>query len=325
MRISVIIPTYRRVEDLKRCLRSLNDQIRKADEIIVVVRDIDRETQLFLENFEYIYGVYNTIIVNIPGQVHALNQGIEQATGDIISITDDDGAPWPDWLKNVEEHFIRDARVGGVGGKDWLHNNFVLETGKRDIVGKIQWFGRVIGNHHLGHGTFREVDLLKGVNMSFRASAIKNIRFDERLMGKGAQVHNDMAFCLEVKRAGWKLIYDPNVALNHYLAERHDEDKRNQSFNYDANCNAVHNETLVLLEHLSKNVRVFFLVWAVLIGTRSSWGVAQLVRFYSKEKKLAIIKFNSSIKGRRNGWRTWKNSNMLNKRGVISENVNINN
>ena len=99
MRISVIIPTYRRVEDLKRCLRSLNDQIRKADEIIVVVRDIDRETQLFLENFEYIYGVYNTIIVNIPGQVHALNQGIEQATGDIISITDDDGAPWPDWLK----------------------------------------------------------------------------------------------------------------------------------------------------------------------------------------------------------------------------------
>ena len=188
-------------------------------------------------------------------------------------------------VENVEEHFIRDARVGGVGGKDWLHNNFVLETGKRDIVGKIQWFGRVIGNHHLGHGTFREVDLLKGVNMSFRASAIKNIRFDERLMGKGAQVHNDMAFCLEVKERV-ELIYDPNVALNHYLAERHDEDKRNQSFNYDANCNAVHNETLVLLEHLSKRKGV--LVWAVLIGTRSSWGVAQLVRFYSKEKSLLL-------------------------------------
>ncbi|WP_245699668.1 glycosyltransferase [Paenibacillus glacialis] len=305
--MSVIIPTFKRTEDLNRCLKSLIDQNRKADEIIVIVRDIDIESQLFLKSFKYIYGRYKTIIVKEPGQVYALNQGIQQATGDIISITDDDGAPWPEWLDNVEKHFIRDPKVGGVGGKDWLHNDFVLEVGKKDIVGKVQWFGRVIGNHHLGHGAFREVDVLKGVNMSFRASVVKNIKLDNRLRGSGAQVHNDMGLCLAVKRAGWKLIYDPNVSVNHFLAIRHDEDKRNQSFNYNAQRNAVHNETIILLEHLSKSMKVFYLLWAVLIGTRSSWGVAQFIRFYSKERKVALSKLSSSIKGRRDGWRTWKN------------------
>jgi len=31
------------------------------------------------------------------------------------------------------------------------------------VVGKLQWFGRLIGNHHIGSGEGREVDALNCV------------------------------------------------------------------------------------------------------------------------------------------------------------------
>ena len=63
-----------------------------------------------------------------------------------------------------------------------------LAEGSRAVVGKLAWFGRLTGNHHLGVGGGREVDVLKGVNMSFRREAIADLRFDQRMRGSGAKV-----------------------------------------------------------------------------------------------------------------------------------------
>lgn len=49
----------------------------------------------------------------------------------------------------------------------------------------VQWFGRVIGNHHLGTGGVREVDILKGVNMSFRQTAPGFLQFWRLLPKEG--------------------------------------------------------------------------------------------------------------------------------------------
>ena len=44
MKITVLIPTYRRPKDLGRCLEALQKQTRPADEVLVVVRNTDAET-----------------------------------------------------------------------------------------------------------------------------------------------------------------------------------------------------------------------------------------------------------------------------------------
>ena len=75
-------------------------------------------------------------------------------------------------------------------------------------------------------GPPREVDVLKGANMSYRRQRHQGIGFDERLRGAGAQVHFEVALGLAVKRAGWRLIYDPAVAVDHYPAQRFDDDER---------------------------------------------------------------------------------------------------
>ena len=293
--ISVIIPTYRRPEDLKKCLDALKQQHRYPEEVIVVVRDRDRETQAFFETYDSELLPLKVVEVNPPGQVAALNRGLAESKGDIVCFTDDDGVPYPHWLESIERHFLADDRVGGVGGRDWMYIDNKLVEGEQATVGQVQWFGRTIGNHHLGVGKPREVEIIKGANMSYRRKAIANRHFDVRLLGSGAEVHNDLAFALQTKKAGWKLIYDPAVEIDHYHGKRFDEDRRGE-FNQTAWFNEVYNKTLVMLDYLPPWRRTAFGLWAFFIGSRKGYGILQLFRFLPKEGKLAIDKWISSLK-----------------------------
>lgn len=306
MTITVIIPTYRRPKDLARCLEALEKQTKQPDEVLVVVRDTDAETWTFLETFNPGILPLQAATVKVPGVVAAMNAGLDRAKGDIIAFTDDDAAPHADWLARMETYFLSDDRVGGVGGRDWVYvGTELLDFGSSEVVGRLQWFGRVIGNHHIGVGEAREVDVLKGVNMSFRQSALAGRRFDERMRGSGAQVHFELSFCLALRRAGWKLIYDPAIAVNHHVGQRFDEDKRDR-LNRVALINAVHNETLVLLEHLPPLRRILFLAWAILVGTQEALGFVQWLRFFPKEGALAGKKWLASLQGRGEGWQSWQ-------------------
>ncbi len=279
--------------------------------MIVVVRDTDADTWQFLADFPLHNLPLQTVTVTIPGVVAALNAGLAAVDGDILSITDDDAAPHPDWLERINNHFLADHKIGGVGGRDWIHHGSKIEADSCAVVGRLQWFGRVIGNHHLGVGEPRAVDVLKGVNMSFRTQAIAKLHFDERMRGTGAQVHFEMAFTLALKRDGWQMIYDPQIAVDHYPAQRFDEDQRN-NFNAIAQINLVHNETLVLLEHLSPLRRAIFLLWAILVGTRDCFGFVQWLRFFPSQGQLATRKWLASWRGRQQGWQTWQQFKMQN-------------
>ncbi len=133
------------------------------DEVLVVARDTDSETKALLQSLDLSSLVLSTVTVKLPGQLAAMNAALSVARGDIIAITDDDAAPHPDCLARIEAHFQADSKLGGVGGRDWLYHGERLEGGARKTVGKVQWFGRVVGNHHLGIGGPKEVDVLKGV------------------------------------------------------------------------------------------------------------------------------------------------------------------
>ncbi len=307
IKISVVIATYRRPKDLARCLDALKKQKRPTDEVLVVVRDTDTETWTFFQTFNAELLPLRTATVNVSGVVAAMNVGMDAASGDIIAFTDDDAAPHTDWLERIETHFLSDSNIGGVGGRDWVYHGTQLEEGEREVVGQVQWFGRVIGEHHLGVGEAREVDVLKGVNMSFRRSAIGEMHFDRRMLGTGTQLHFELAFSLALKQAGWKLIYDPKIAVDHFPAQRFDEDQRH-TFNDIAFCNAVHNETLVLLENLPLTRRTVFVFWATFVGTRDAPGFVQWLRFLPKEGTLAGHKLRASLRGRWQAWETWQQS-----------------
>jgi len=239
-----------------------------------------------------------TVEVNVPGQVHALNAGLAQCAGDVVAITDDDAAPRRDWLARIEAHFLADPKLGGVGGRDWVHHNGMLEPGERAVVGRVLWYGRVVGNHHLGIGGAREVDILKGANCAFRMAAIGPIGFDTRLLGKGAQLHNDMVASLSVKRAGWKLIYDPAVAVDHYPAPRADF-ARNQPVDAQRAYESSFNYHLALAMIPQAWRRMTARLWSRAVGLPAAPGVLWALRLWFKDAAGGMTLWSAARAGRR--------------------------
>lgn len=271
MTFSVVVATYRRPESLERCLVGLERQNRRPEEILVVVHESDLETQNLLDRMAS--SLVKCVLVAQRGAVRQYNAGLEAATGDIVTYIDDDAVARPDYLDQIEQHFLAGPDVGGVGGRDSIVEDGRLLQGRAKRVGVVRWFGRVVGNHHLEIEGVKTVDILKGVNMSFRRVAIGNARFDTMLRGGGAQTCCDMAFSFDVGNQGWKLIYDPKVVVDHFPAARFDADKRGVPED-SAVANHAYNFYSTIRRHLKPGFRrQAALIWALWIGTTTMPGI----------------------------------------------------
>ncbi|MEL6166833.1 MAG: glycosyltransferase family 2 protein, partial [Cyanobacteria bacterium J06628_3] len=69
-------------------------------------------------------------------------------------------------------------------------------------------------------------------------------------------------------------------------------------------ANAVHNETVALLEYFSPLQKLAFLIWSIAVGTREAVGLIQWLRFLPSEGLLAGKKLLASLQGRFSGLRT---------------------
>ncbi|MDE1178847.1 MAG: glycosyltransferase [Edaphobacter sp.] len=297
MRLSVLIPTYQRPEDLTRCLEALSRQQRLADEITITVRDEDTLTRPALEPWLHRLPL-QVVTVSLPGVVHALNQGLERCTGDIVTITDDDSAPHPDWLLRIEQHFAGDPQLGGLGGRDAILDNGQFLQPTTTEVGRLYPYGRMIGNHHLGMGPARVVEHLKGVNMSWRRKAIGDLRFDEGLRGKGAQVYFELAFSLAIATSGWRLKYDPAVLVDHFPAKRYGNDQRGK-VHLEAVENTSYNYYWAILRYLPAGPRQWAaLTWEKMLGTANRPGWLRMILSRARGNSLGIDLYRAAQSGR---------------------------
>jgi glycosyltransferase involved in cell wall biosynthesis len=282
LRISAAVCTYRRPADLQRCLEALRRQERLPDEVVVVVRSTDGPSLALVHGFDWGALLPRIVTVSEPGVVPARNQALESYRGDIIAFTDDDAAPHREWIKAIEAHFMADAGLGGLGGRDRCHDGKSFDDRESPVVGKVQWFGRMIAEHHRGVGAPRSVQFLKGANMSFRRTAIADLHFDVRLRGTSCE---DLAFSLAVNRRGWKVLYDPAVLVDHYPG-RTAETRHYATIFTAVDCegltNFAFNQAITLRDELQGPRFAVFVIWSILVGTRACPGLLQALRFTPK-------------------------------------------
>ncbi|RAU95109.1 glycosyltransferase [Paenibacillus sp. YN15] len=296
MMLTVVIPSYKRPQELANCLAGIDAQERQPDEVIVVCREEDAGTLAFVKQWEAAPAAYlkRHVQVSRPGVIHAMQTGVENASGDIVAFIDDDAVPWKDWAGRLLEYY-RDPRVGGVGGRDVIAGRD--HTIKKPVVGRVTWYGKLIGNHDQGYGSPREVDVLKGVNMSFRTPLVK---FPGFMKGKGAQVHFEVFLCMGIRRLGYKLIYDPELRVDHYPAARHDIDQRNAIVR-DAVANASFNLSVALLHGLPAYRRPARIAYGMLVGDRRMPGVVRMLYGAARRDKTVVQTFLPSMKGQLEG------------------------
>ncbi|MDF2937700.1 MAG: glycosyl transferase family 2, partial [Paenibacillaceae bacterium] len=90
MMLTVVIPSYKRPRELANCLAGIDAQKRQPDEVIVVCREEDAGTLEFVEQWEAAPAGYikRHVQVSKPGVIHAMQTGVENASGDIAAFID---------------------------------------------------------------------------------------------------------------------------------------------------------------------------------------------------------------------------------------------
>lgn len=298
MKISVLIPTWRRTQKLTNALNSLLENEIHPDEVIVICRDIDLESQkcvqdfMSLNKFEIVMG-----IVSEPGVIKAENLAISMSKGDILCFLDDDAITPKSWIKNIRKHFQEDSSLAAVGGPDYiLHHSNPNYRRVVNSVGKITWYAKVIGNHHHMVNKILEVDVLKGVNMSFRKPFVRLL--DENLQSEhhaGNGSHWELDLCMYVKAKGGRMIFDPVLDLIHDSNHSHFVHKDNF-------INNARNLTYVMLKNLNWFSCVIFIMYILLIGNEQIYGISKFIKqIFSIGLKQSMTNYYYSFIGIKNG------------------------
>lgn len=293
---AVVVPTYRRPDCLARCLGALNRQSRPPNRIVVVARSNDVPTIQELYRLRKSGIVFDLELVAEPGQAAAIEAGVAATTEAIVAHVDDDTEVSRGWLEGLLAHYGPD--IGGVGGRDLIDGS--RAPGTRPTVGRVLWYGRHIGNHHLGSGGSRDVDVLKNANISLRRELWV---IDRRLRGAGAQTHLELDVCLRARAHNWRLIYDPDVTVGHYPAPRFDGDGRGTR-SAAVVGDVAFNSLFASTKHLPSLRAAASIVFAFAVGSRAEPGLMLSLEAFAatpREWKRHLSILSATTRGRADG------------------------
>ena len=114
MSVSVLIPTFKRPDGLKRALISLTQQTVSPDEIVVVDNAPDGAARAACDRIAAQHDIAPIVFIEAPepGVSNARNAGFAAARGRYVAQLDDDESASPDWLAALLS--AREALSAGV-------------------------------------------------------------------------------------------------------------------------------------------------------------------------------------------------------------------
>jgi len=214
--ISVVICTRNRSESLKNTLESLNSQVCKPGEIIVVDNaPTDDSTKLVVESYENV----NYYKEPRPGLDIARNSGARAAKYPVVAYTDDDVMVDAMWSYRIWETFLEEnihAMTGLVIASS-------LETESQQIFEKKWGFNKGYQDIYFNKDFVnnpssvpRVWDIGAGANMAFRKSAIEEVNyFDDRLDVGAAGCSGDSEIWFRILSKNMSIHYNPRAVVYH--------------------------------------------------------------------------------------------------------------
>jgi len=203
--VSIIIPTYNRKNQLKKCLDSVLriDYPKEKYEIIIIDDGSTDETYAFLKEEQSKVPNFKIFRQENKGCAAARNLGIKNAKGEILFFTDDDCLVEKDWTVQHLKHYSNE-KVGGVGGILCPNKMNYIEEYKIAIYLDEYTQYMEVTDAKSGRG-------LATCNCSYRKEMFEITGlFDEDFI-TGA----DPEFSKRIMIKGYKIIKDPNIKVHH--------------------------------------------------------------------------------------------------------------
>lgn len=304
-KISIVICTRNRKQDLTECIKSIYKQTLPPKDIIIVdgsdTRGLYPELKQYLLRKDIKISYIHT---TKPGLTRQRNLGIKNCSGDYLIFLDDDTVLYEDYIKEVMNVFdtYSAENIGGVTGE-------VVETRQKKPTNRIlstlyQAYAKIFLLHRYGNGKFQisgspaiiksgsvnkviKIEYLYGCNMAFRRSVLNDFSFDESLPGSHSGwlgEDDDVAYYMSKR---YQNLYAPFAKLVHNFSPAA------RKGSYEGMKTAVEVSYYLFRKNVPQDLKHKTAFW---------WATTGLLM---KEMVKGIIKNDfSGARGFINGWRT---------------------
>jgi GT2 family glycosyltransferase/glycosyltransferase involved in cell wall biosynthesis/tetratricopeptide (TPR) repeat protein len=233
--VSIIIPTFNKLELTQQCLRALQANTpAPRHEIIVVDNGSTDGTVEFLRVEEAAGRLRAVLNPQNGGFARACNQGVKVARTGLLLFLNNDTQVTPGWLEALAETLRRPQT--GIAGAKLLYANGRIQHAGIGFIGNVP-------DHPHRHAPadapevnqFRELDMVTGACLMIRTELFWQLAGFDEAYRNGVE---DIDLCLRVRAAGWKVVYQPKAVAFH-----------------------LEGQTAGRFDHVSENLRLFFERW----------------------------------------------------------------
>lgn len=205
--VSIIIPVYNNLSDLRSCWTSIKKNTSIPYRLIIVdngsTEDVAYEADQ--NRIEVIRNPTNM------GFAYACNQGIREANGDYVVVLNSDTIVTPGWLERLIWHMESDPMVGIVGPS----TNFAgsLQQIKTNYRTERELYDFSEELYRMNSRRSLEVEKIVGVCMLMRRRMLEEVGLFDTRFGLGNYEDDDI--CLRARIGGYKILWAQDVFVHH--------------------------------------------------------------------------------------------------------------
>jgi GT2 family glycosyltransferase len=244
--LTVVIPTCNRLASLEKALTSLAVQQDRDFLIIILNGGVKKNINKIVHPFLRLLNI-KIYFDNTPDLSYIRNLSWQVTDSDIVAMIDDDVTVDPQWTNEIKKGF-KNNKIGAVTGPTTIPTEvlksrdlFKFETeknlwykicgflyyslfcgGKRKEIGKLFLSGVFSTGSNFSYArrakkTF-PVDFVEACNFAVRRNVIKSLGgYDLRF--KGTSEYCEMDLSLRIRRAGYRIIYNPKASVYHHVSK----------------------------------------------------------------------------------------------------------
>lgn len=208
VRVSVIVPTRNRPDQIAPCVESILANSHSSMELIVVDQSDARDSECALAAFQDDVRL-RYVATGTRGAARARNVGIELSTAELIAFTDDDCRVPTDWVSRIMQLFDNEPTAGVIFGRVDIPKN----TQDGEFLASFEPVRRSY------EGEFPRGLEPWGIsaNMAVRRKVLDDIGAFDPLLGPGSKFKagEDVDFAIRAIARNWKVVTANEIPLMH--------------------------------------------------------------------------------------------------------------
>ncbi len=200
MKISVIIPCYNEEKYIENCLKSIINQSKKPNEVIVVNNNSKDNTVKIVKNYQKNYQYIKIIKEKNQGIAYARNKGFNSARGNILVKCDADTILPNNWIKKTLKVFSKNKNIIGYSNHFYFYSSFILRKFKI-----FSYFYQNFFKKLFGYG------VLIGPAFAIRRDVWSKVK--NQVCLNDDEVHEDIDLSIHISKFG-KIFIDDKLFIN---------------------------------------------------------------------------------------------------------------